>query len=496
MNRKSKVVLPLFCVVTMLMIVPLSVVGTAKEYPIYRNGGASTKSQFYWNRPGWPPYQKRPLYIGVIKGSWYEMGVQYGERGGKWIRWVFDARWERLVERYGVDTVLEDLQKYYDQAELFSPQLIDFMMGIADGATKELKKSIHADACSNLMKIMVHNCYSDFYYGHPGGGALESMECTAMVVFGGATKNGEMIVAHSRDEPFGPHMLNDIAYVAIPDDPNANMFFAVGVAGTMTYTSVNDKGLQLSQNAGGWLGHKDYGVPWEFLNLYTIAYADNVDEAMDIYAHGSPEYKANTGRTTVLRTIPLLVTMGDGEKAAVFEYMSDRYAVRYPGDVGEDDFLVIPNHYKGDKGSYNEDDVWEPEEPMTKYGHEDDTASWAYPNSKYRYYTLWWLIKQNYGKIDAKMVKDFYKSHFYINEDGTRVDYVWNDEWDVWVPSYLMGYSPCRHGGIEYADGIYTETYRSGAADVKVAVLKDHPETYFIFGRADEWKGPWSLVIL
>lgn len=37
-------------------------------------------------------------------------------------------------------------------------------------------------------------------------------------------------------------------------------------------------------------------------------------EAVDIYAHGSPEYRANTGRTTVLRTIPLLVTIADRKK--------------------------------------------------------------------------------------------------------------------------------------------------------------------------------------
>lgn len=31
------------------------------------------------------------------------------------------------------------------------------------------------------------------------------MECIAIVAFGKATKNGEMIVAHSRDESFGTH---------------------------------------------------------------------------------------------------------------------------------------------------------------------------------------------------------------------------------------------------------------------------------------------------
>jgi len=163
---KSKVFLSLICFSVLIVPIASSVVSGESTYPIYRTGGACTQSQFYLNNPGWPPYQKRVQYIGVLKGSWYQMGVQYGERGGWRIRWGFDARWQKLLEKFNnnATTILAGLQKYYDHAALFSPQLIDFMKGEADGASKELDKCIYAGGCSHLMKIMLHNCYSDFYY--------------------------------------------------------------------------------------------------------------------------------------------------------------------------------------------------------------------------------------------------------------------------------------------------------------------------------------------
>ena len=39
----------------------------------------------------------RTIWIGVLEGTWTEMGIQYGERAGKDIARNFDSFWQNMI---------------------------------------------------------------------------------------------------------------------------------------------------------------------------------------------------------------------------------------------------------------------------------------------------------------------------------------------------------------------------------------------------------------
>ena len=83
----------------------------------------------------------RTLWIGILQGSWHEMGVQYGQRCGKDIARNFDTLWnldvlgEGLFERLWqkgrskeerADYFLAYMDRSLKELHYLSPELVDF----------------------------------------------------------------------------------------------------------------------------------------------------------------------------------------------------------------------------------------------------------------------------------------------------------------------------------------------------------------------------------
>jgi hypothetical protein len=111
------------------------------------------------------------------------------------------------------------------------------------------------------------------------------------------------------------------------------------------------------------------------------------------------------------------------------------------------------------------------------------------PGSDLRYWTLFWLLRNNFGKVDGIKVRDFMSSHFYISEQGVRTDFVWSDE-HAWVPANLSkehSTTPCAH------EGGYPEKQIGGTQESKVITIRhDQAEVRFLQGRPCE--GSWQYV--
>jgi hypothetical protein len=484
------------------------------------SGGTNEAISKYLNPSGFPPYAPAGIDLGVLRGSWHQIGVQHAQRTGKLVQLYFDDRFAVAVKALGsVEHVVEDVRRYNVEVQKFSPQAVEFMKGIAEGAAPYLKKSKYASALTDYQKILFMNCEFCLMYGHPGPEAhfpltgitgksehnpvqvavgqlllqstikQEKQEdgCTAMVVLGTATKDKKTIFSHNNDNPFFPriHRMN---YIAIPDEPGAHPYWATAEPGKIcSLGAVNSKGVAAVILAGPgrtWVPEENifersFGVPWPIGQFMQAAYANSRQEAVDMIVLGTPEYRLKTGRSTLLRARQNNWLIADKEHACVVEATAHKYAVRYPGDNGEDGYIVTANHFVANF-SYNENNQ-RTDFPMTKFGDENNQVA-----STPRYYTLWWLNKLNRGSIDVDKVKEFHRSHFYITKQGNRVDNVWDPK-NGWVPAHLgSGSTVCCH-----ADG-YPEKYTGNTVDSKVAVLNDRI-IHWALGRPCEWVGLWRV---
>ncbi len=482
-----------------------------KEYA-YSPGGENVQAINYFKAPGFPPYPSRARFIGQLKGSWYEMGKQYGERCPDMIRVQFEGMLPDIKFDTPPYTHLKwDLAQYAEQISYFAPEMLEFITGIADGAASELNQSFYDAYFTNFEKVLFINCHSSLTFRHPPREAhapgiwasskinqLASAQniveegCSAFAVVRkkGGAKDENTFSTQNRDIPFFPRTY-EVVYIAKPDDPKANTFWALSSAGMiMANFIVNNRGMSIAHLSGGSSYAKDnaFGVPWPVRMTKAIISTKNRDDAIQLMTLGTPEYRAITGRKTVLRDGDSNTFVTDDHSTAVLELTARWYAVRYPGDYGEiGNYIVSANHFVCDKYSFDEDNVKHegPEWGMTRFG---DAA--GYVSSGYRHATLMWLIKNNFGQIDEEMAQAFMTSHFYVTENGEVVDKVWNNTYG-WVSARFASGNPtiCRH------TGGYPEGNKGNTNDGKVANLSKNI-VYWTLGRPCDWVGPWSSVYM
>jgi hypothetical protein len=124
---------------------------------------------------------------------------------------------------------------------------------------------------------------------------------------------------------------------------------------------------------------------------------------------------------------------------------------------------------------------------MTKFSTDTPGKS-----SSNRYWTLWWLIQKDFGRIDGDLAQEFLKSHFFIDKDGKRTDSVTIDKYGS-VSAHLnpAGETVCAHHG-------FPENYAHYGTMESVVVLLGEKETEvrWSHGRPCHWQGPWDRLIL
>lgn len=101
-----------------------------------------------------------------------------------------------------------------------------------------------------------------------------------------------------------------------------------------------------------------------------------------------------------------------------------RYAVRYPGYMGEkDDAYIVMTNHNSCEFSYDENDNLT-DVPMTQFGNGySSTSVSGLDGSGTRFWTLWWLAREQFGRIDEYVaMNDYWTNEFYIDEEGTRRD--------------------------------------------------------------------------
>lgn len=414
-----------------------------------------------------PPY--RSIFIGILQGTWNEMGVQYGQRCAKDIARNWDMVWnvdvlggglfERLWQKgrssreARINYVLPYMERYIKELSFLSPELVEFFKGMGEGAAKELDKCTDADICSHLIKTATLNFADlalhpnwDFVDDRPGTAAekkvsatIEGHDCNSMWVRGKATKTGETYAArtvqagHLTPEGKDGFWNRQVAYVAVPKDPSARVFWGQGTAGNLGGLGgglLNDNGLccltsGCSYSEQNWKEADETTAPGirDFvLASYGVIFSKSAAEATEKITVGTENYRKRSGRKTVLRARGANIVFADANEAFCVEQNARHYDVRRPGDEGEKggDYIVTANHFKCENGSFDENNVYHPDRPMARYEPENRESTLA---SYDRFWSGMWMISNNYGNIDSEMVmRDFMASHYGYDKEGKRYD--------------------------------------------------------------------------
>jgi hypothetical protein len=479
--------------------------------------GHNTRLDKYFVAPGYPAFGPHPRYLGELKGTWYEIGKQYGEKAGDLIRLTYEGWYKEVLPPQGSNQAVVDYvhqeEKYY---AALVPEALEMMRGIADGAKEDLDAAANATAMTNFEKILMINSYFGLQGKAPGvknPGPTDGPACSGAVIFGAATKDGKAIHVSSEDQHFFPQEYL-VTFVVNPSDKRAHKFTVTDTAGEIgSEHALNDAGVTVSGYAGGsheianpteaapFSGYRRSGLDWQLGDFYAAAFAGTAKQAMELLTVGRPEYREKSGNKIVIGKCKLGANwvVSDKKEAYVIESIpadqngTARYAVRKPGDMAEKgaNYIVSTNNSEANY-SCDENNNCDKSHPMSQHGHYSLNAAYLGLNGTgTRFWTFMWLIHKNYGNITPEMVKVWRTAHFVYDVAGTKHDSLMIDGKPISPNLVPKVGTLCAHSsgpaGVDTMKGVNTYVSLSTPDDLTV---------YRTVGRPCEWSGPWDALSL
>ena len=163
------------------------------------------------------------------------------------------------------------------------------------------------------------------------------------------------------------------------------------------------------------------------------------------------------------------------------------------GEVGAN-YIASTNNVEANY-SCDENNVCNTAVPMSSFGSSTMSPNYfGLSGSGQRFWTLMWLINNNYGKITPDMVKQWRTTHFFYDMGGTRHDTLVYTDGNTY-PTYLTpgAGTLCRHTTSASAPGVDQFT------GINIYVSLSTPNNLTVYrtkGRACEWVGPWDPLPL
>lgn len=316
----------------------------------------------------------------ILKGSWYEMGVQYAQQD---LRSVIEtavvgtAKAMKTLGTSNPDEMSARLKPYEELLERWFPQILDFCKGIADETGMQ---------------------YYDVLVGYIASGPNlaepdeNSNQCSMVAAWGEATGNGDLVAAYNSDRPVDASAYQSCV-IAIPVDGNAFI-----CARDLMGPTINEQGLVVMSTGGQdeLPGDVAFGVPYSLPIVYCAAYCDSADGAKDEIDKVSISGALN-------------VIIADEEKAYVLETTSSHKQWRANGDFGETDYIIANNHFLTDE--------------MQTSLYTDH----SYDDCPYRYATVEKFLERDFGFITVDTIREAEAStSFYDYVNDVWVDNTWD----------------------------------------------------------------------
>jgi hypothetical protein len=317
------------------------------------------------------------LPVVILRGSDYDMGFQYGEQACAYIDRTREDKWASALQRFSREEVLKALQANQSFVKRYTPEWIDFMRGMADGASKAGYPMSYTDIL--LMNCTLPDPKTSVFPEGAEKDALPPKRCSVASAWGSATQDGHLIGIDTLDTPDVAHAVVIVAY---PDRGNAYMCAAdAGEIGD--HFLMNNKGFFLGNSGGGGSRPEDdgYGIAWPCSLPYLVRFCDGAFEARDMVT----KWQINTAEN-----FHFVDVRGN---ACVVEKTAAVQAVRQPGDFGEKDFMFSTNNYLA------------PEMKVTKeggfVGGHGGYGAYSAPRNK----MIWDMLHNYSGSIDVEFAE-------------------------------------------------------------------------------------------
>ena len=325
-----------------------------------------------------------------VAGSNYDMGFQFGQQTADRVAHNVAVFKTALLFVYKGEERLtkgSEICDYYIKKHV--PGMADWLRGIADGCKAEGVDISYLD-------LVLMNSFDVFIWAYPGEEYPdEAMQCTSYAATGSATTEGKPIIATTL--MIGNVNIDKVILFAYPEDGNA--FVATPGSGFVVHTS----GMNIESLA--WIVtalpqvEPIWALPAIGIGYQLCQYIDSPAEAEEWMA--KVERGGSTGN----------FILGDRTGyVSVFESNSQHHAIRYPGDLGEKDFVINTNHFVI--------------EEMKPYNFERYKNS---PHSPYRYATAWQYFEKAAEKseIDVEFFKEVTKTNDWY--DPEKKEWHYND---------------------------------------------------------------------
>jgi len=351
------------------LIIILSVFFSFLIFPVYsENSGIKDLA---------PPPGTQPVYF--LSGSPYEMGYQYGCQASEPILITRNATLAQVLKRYPKETLDQILDRYNESMVKEVPEfdVRSFIQGIADGANTS------GDSISYRDIVMLHNQIALLYYPN----ITDNGMCTLFSVFRNDTPP---LAAVNYDMQNGLAVAYFGTIVAYPD--NGIPFITSANAGKLTSSSgMNAKGVVIG-------AAKAMKINKENTTTYSV------NSALSIPALLMTRSTAKTSAERMLSMpVPFglnhLITDSTGD-AYVVEKTPNLTGVRRAGDNGENEYLVVTNHFLT---------------PIMKRVQKPWDPKIGYPSSYFRYVTAEALITNQSDTLNVSASELILSNTSYYN---------------------------------------------------------------------------------
>jgi len=474
---------------------------TVEMEMVYRESppivGAARKSA-YLRPEGSAPFPVTAPLV-VLRGTWKGMGEEYGKRSAAEIRQVFEGLSRRLQD-VGMDqqALSEATDGYRVLLEGSSPEMLDFMEGIAEGSSLELEKSAGGMDLDDTQKIILINFFASLYESAPGfAGALEE-EGSCWECRGALTAAEDALAGANVDASFYPFMYR-LALVVIPDDPESNIYFSLPVAGSVGGpTGLNDEGVYVASfpvNAANptdasvespqddAAGAPSLPLPSSFLTTLVLTKSRDVKSARETLLYGPRELGATGSGEDLISCISADFLISDASDALVLERSPLYYSFR-----GEETalnggtFIAGSDHFAASE-SYNAKGEASGQ-PMNAHGLSDQDIE----GSAIRLRSLDGLFRGCDVKIDAPWLMANAAGMNYIYDEGGNKSYQVVNALGQVVSCFESGLTVDRY--LPRGRSLYFGTVCSVIAD------PSSRDIWYELGLPSDWVGPWEHINL
>jgi hypothetical protein len=320
----------------------------------------------------------------ILSGSDYQMGYQFGQQVGQYLEFKKDQEWVSALKKLGShDKVIHALKGYQYYIKKYTPEQIEEMKGVAEGATAAGYKMSYTDIL--LLKSGIALTPTATYPSGAEKDKLPMEGCSNWSAWGSTTTDGSLICGDSGDTWFD----YQVVVVAFPEHGNNYLAPTTVSAVVSTHPFMNNKGVFIGGSGGYALRDidYDYALPRSSANQHIIRFAKTASEAKDMFL----QWKAQASLNNHFADI--------NGNAFVVETTAAIKSVRKPGDFGETDFLYATNNYfKNDMKEAIKGDKFIEHAGWMGTGH----WSWS---SIPRNLQLWNMLHNYRGKVNLEFAK-------------------------------------------------------------------------------------------